>query len=326
VHQGRVSGEKKPMGRVELRTSILPAVQAVLTGGSTLLGVVLVCMWRPDRARHVPFYSDATHNDPERVILGIGENLACFLTPLVATVEFLHQSRVCETLTPPRPLAPKALRCILGCGVKTMDIVRLNGFVTACTSVFFFVTANVPSSWPFTPPHQIAASALIFMYAVQSTLKAILAATFNNYPTPGVGGVNPTKNSAILRAWERYHMMVRLTLSGMLWFALVSTWVCVMGRAHAHRFQSFLNVDAFQATLSTLMAVIVHIATVSCVTLMAVMAVDMRDDRIVLLSRGLSADCGGGGGVDEAKSVAYVSVRGCDKGDCVTEFSLPGNF
>lgn len=62
--------------------------------------------------------------------------------------------------------------------------------ITAATSLFFFVTANVPSKFPYTPPHQFAASALILMYALQATLKAILAKTFCNYESVGTGVVD----------------------------------------------------------------------------------------------------------------------------------------
>jgi hypothetical protein len=287
---------------------MLPAVQAVLTAGSTGLGVLLVCLWRPDRVRHIPFYSDASHNDPERILLGIGENMACFFMPLVATAEFLHQSRVCAELSCPKPQPPRLLRWMVRCGMKTTDLVRWNFIVTLATTIFFFVTANVPSKRPWTPPHQFSASALILTYALQATLKAILAGTFNNYQAWPESSPR-SRNGAARRAWEQWHMLLRLLLAGTLWFALVATWLCYMGRLHAVRMSWILDAARLRRTLSTAMAIIVHFATTACVLLMVVMAVDMRADRLVLAS----SDAGGSAGaVTDGKGVEYLGVPSGD--------------
>lgn len=287
------------MGQVRIRSSILPALQAVLTGSSTLLGILLVLLWRPNRVRYFPFYSDASHNDPERVLLAVGENLACFFMPLVAIAEHLHQLRCLETSTSSRPIAPKGLRWVLRFGLSTLTVVRLNFFATLFTTVFFFVTANVPSKRPFTPPHQLAASGLIFTYSIQSILKAILAATFQNYHCGGEAkhdGAEPENGKAPLfdgqvhsntpgwlMFWERHHMKLRLGLAIVLWSSLVGTWLCFIGRKLAVMFQ-LENAAYLRQMLSSSMAVVVYGATTACVILMGVMAVDMRGDSIVLSS------------------------------------------
>lgn len=293
--------------RFTLRSSVLPALQAVLTGGSTGLAVVLVALWRPSRSRALPFYSDATHHDPERIVLCVGENLACFLMPLVACAEYLQQMRLAGG-------APRsALQTRLGGAAawpSTEAVVRCNFAVTAATTLFFFVTANVPSKFPYTAPHQFAASALILMYAVQATCKAVLGATFSNYEAGAgeaagagdeeagkekeAGGEAAEKGGGKASAaagwvgrrrgwvrafWGRHHLKVRVMLAAVLWLSLVATWGCYMGRVVTRGRSGW---EGFRRGLSVGMAVIVHAATGSCVALMAVSAVDLRGERVVV--------------------------------------------
>jgi hypothetical protein len=286
------------MGQVQFPSSLFPACQAVLTGSSTVLGIVLVILWRPDRPRHIPFYSDATHNDPERVLLGCGENLACFFMPIVALVEYLHQVRMLMTTAAVRPAPPRGLRWLVRPGITTSMVIHLNFFFTLATTLFFFVTANVPSKRPFTPPHQFAASALIVTYAVQSTLKAILASTFSNY-RPERGGPTAPKSvpvhaSAWVRQWDRHHMKLRMALVCALWWSLLGTWLTFVARK-AVLVLDLSHPSEKRAALAASMAVVVYGATAACVVLMVVMAVDMRADRIVLASSGAGAACGDGG-------------------------------
>lgn len=288
------------MGRVvEFRSWVFPAAQAVLTGSSTAVGVLLVVLWRPGRKRWLPFYSDATHNDPERIVLAWGENCACFFMPLVALVEFMHQSRLSAN-APTRPAVPRPLRYFVPARATTYHIVIVNFLFTAVTTLFFFTTANVPSKHPYTSPHQLAASALIFVYAVQATLKAILAETFNNYETSlpslelasdtnsakmmsGNGGVTFGKSFQWRQFWARHHMKMRLGLAFALWMSLLLTWLCYVGRVTTRTWG--VAFAGFRAALAMCMAGVVHVATVSCVTLMGVMVIDMQNERVVLTSR-----------------------------------------
>lgn len=300
--------------RIEFRTWLLPALQAVLTGSSTALAVLLVVAWRPNRSRVIPFYSDASHSDPERVVLAVGENMACFFMPIVALAEYLQQSRL--ALEHPRPFAPRLFPCLLPLPahwLSTRAIVHANAIATASTTVFFFITANVPSKHPFTKPHQFAASALIFVYALQATLKALLAQTFSNYKLdvahdneigarrqdfPGASedestgyGDSKTRESGVGKHkigsfgwWNRHHLKVRLLIAGVLWLSLITTWICFMGRVLLRRTEAEYEwARDVREGLSLTMAVIVHAATGSCVVLMAIMAVDMRHERVILL-------------------------------------------
>lgn len=297
--------------RLEIRASILPALQAILTGFSTALAVLLVVLWRPKRTRFIPFYSDATHNDPERIILAVGENLACFFMPLVALIEYVQQARL--ALLYPRLSAPRLLLCFFPIHVlSTRAVVLANFVVTSATTLFFFVTANVPSRHPYTQPHQFAASALILVYALQATFKAVLAHTFLNYDpstevrtkadlllhntegdlseddTSLVESQAPRKSmgqgtSDLAAWWDRQHMKLRLLLAASLWLSLLATWLCYMGRVVTRNWG--LQYEPVRRQLSVAMAVIVHIATGSCVTLMCVMAVDLRNERISLVGR-----------------------------------------
>lgn len=278
--------------RISFRTWVFPAAQAVLTGASTLLGVVLVLLWRPDRARVVPFYSDSSHNDPERVLLACGENMACFFMPLVALLEYLHQSRLLAAAPSAPPAPPPRLRWLARAGLGTGTLVRLNFATTLATTACFFVTANVPSKRPFTPPHQLAASGLILLYAVQSVLKAVLAATFDNYRGDGAAAPDAAGGKAAaggaarwLRAWDRHHMRLRMLLVYVLWLSLAGTWLTFAGRKLVALLE-LSDAQGKRAFLATSMAVIVYCATAACVVLMAVMAVDMRGDRVFLHSAG----------------------------------------
>jgi hypothetical protein len=268
-------------GKVGFRSCVFPACQAVLTGSSTFLGIVLVLLWRPDRARKIPFYSDSSHNDPERVLLACGENLACFFMPLVALLEYLHQSRMLAATAAVSPNPPRKLRWLLRSGLSTAAVIQLNFAFTLVTTIFFFVTANIPSKWPFTLTHQFAASGLIVTYSVQSVLKAVLANTFNNYEDNA--NASTLKTSAVKRIWERYHMRVRLSLVYVLWVSLLGTWLTFAGGKLVTWF-SMSDGAAKRAMMSASMAFILYAATTACVVLMVVMAIDMRADRVILFS------------------------------------------
>lgn len=265
--------------KVHLRTSIFPACQALLTGCSTLMGVVLMILWRPDRPRYVPFYSDASHKDPERVLLACGENVACFFMPLVALFEYLQQTRVLAETAALRPNPPPSLRWLAHPRLTTRHFILLNFAATSANTVAFFITANLPSKRPFTPYHQLAASGLIFFYAVQSVCKAILASTFNNY-TSGLQG----NRSQLEMWWERHHMKLRMTLVYVLWLSLVGTWMTFAGRKVVVLFD-MEHPSAKRAFLAMCMAIVVYFATTACVTLMFVIAIDMRHDCLTVTSR-----------------------------------------
>lgn len=315
--------------RIVVRSSLFPAAQAILTGCSTLSGILMVLMWRPDRPRLTPFYSDATHNDPERVILALGENMACFFMPLVAVVEYMHHLRLCAA-APSRLSLPRWLRYFPGKLMPTTDtVVKVNFAVTLLTTVFFFITANVPSRRPFTFPHQMAASGLILAYSIQSSLKAMLAETFNNYQTDedffdsantsasvplyasdldSVKARAPTQKrcSRLMRTWHMHHMKLRMLLAGTLWFSLVSTWFFYAARVLAKNRLS--NATEIRRNLATCMAVVVYAATISCVVLMAVMAIDMRSDRVVIFSAHSHSQL--------TSSAATKSVDNVETGSC----------
>lgn len=252
-------------------------------------------LWRPNRVRAVPFYSDASHNDPERVILASGENMACFFMPLVAIAEYLHLSRIATATGFQRTIVPRSLQWFLRPSTSLRDVIICNFIVTISTTAFFFVTANVPSKRPLTPPHQFAASGLIFAYSIQSTLKAILATTFKNYNYSGLSQTShhlTDKNGAkrasticsvIGHTWEQHHMLIRITLTYSLWFSLVATWICYAGRVLAKKL-ALSNAQDIRSFFATSMAVVVYGATMSCVVLMVIMSVDMRNESIVIRS------------------------------------------
>lgn len=269
---------------VHLPTSFFPACQALLTGCSTVMGVVLMVLWRPDRARYVPFYSDSSHSDPERVLLACGENVACFFMPLVALFEYLHQTRVLAETAAVRPSPPPTLRWLARPRVTTRHLILINLAASSANTVAFFITANLPSKRPFTPYHQLAASGLILFYAVQSICKAILASTFNNYG----GGVQGNR-SQLEMWWERHHMKLRLTVVYVLWLSLVGTWMTFAGRKVVVLFD-MEHPSTKRAFLATSMAIIVYFATAACVTLMFVIAIDMRQDCLTLTSRSVGEE------------------------------------
>lgn len=277
-----------PGARIQFRASLLPLLQALLTGFSTGLAVLLVILWRPERSRVIPFYSDATHNEPERVILALGENLACFLMPLVALAEHLQQARLATLF--PRAALPRCLLCALPAPLAASRVLaRMNLIVTLSTTLFFFITANVPSKFPYTKPHQFAASGLIFCYALQASLKAILARAFCNYDPAAVRAAEGDGEGFDWEGrkggwWERHHMKVRACIAGALWMSLFFTWVCFVGRVTTREWGEAY--DGFRDALSVGMAVIVHVATTSCLVLMAVMTVDLREEWVVVGGRG----------------------------------------
>lgn len=74
------------------RISLLFAGSVAL---ATLGGVGLVSVLRPHtRRRPLPFYSDATHSEPERTLLSLCENFALALLPLVGCFERAQHERL----------------------------------------------------------------------------------------------------------------------------------------------------------------------------------------------------------------------------------------
>lgn len=282
------------MVRLELRMSTLPLIQAVLTGLSTGLGVLLVILWRPNRKRFIPFYSDASHNDPERIILACGENLACIFMPIVAICEYLHHTRLLDNLSISTLPILSSIRCIKP---SPKFLIRTNVLFTSTTSIFFFLTSNVPSKYPATKIHQFAASSLILFYAIQATLKAILSVLFNNYkreqteedPLDEIGKVEkkmPYKHilGRLETWWHKHHLKIRISIAVMLWIALIGTWICFSGRVIVLKWR-IAGHQIIRQQLSTLMAVLVHLATMSCLILMSITAIDMRAEKLVLQTR-----------------------------------------
>lgn len=281
-------------GRLEIRVWILPALQALFTFLSTTAGVLLVILWRPNRARPFPFYSDATHHDPERIILAIGENLACFFLPLVALAEYLQQSRL-ATVHPTAALGKWARRVWPGWRCMTRDVAVANFVCSWLTTVFFFMTANLPSTGLWIPPHQFAASMLILMYAVQGSLRAVLAVTFGNYEV-GIGGRGDVEEGGVGTEkgvvkegggkggwWRRHHVKVRVVVAGYLWWSLVLTWVCYVGRLVTRKWGA--GWQGFRYVLVVMMTLNVYVTTVGCVGLMGMSAVDLRHEVVVLAGR-----------------------------------------
>lgn len=274
-------------GRLELRVWILPALQALFTLLSTTTGVALVILWRPKRARLFPFYSDATHNDPERIILAFGENIACFFLPLVSLAEYLQQSRL-ASLHPTPALTAWMRRVTPGLRYTTRDVAYANFLSSWFTTVFFFVTANLPSKGLWIPPHQFAASMLILMYAVQGSLRAILAETFGNYELAmGKGDVEEGqvgKGDGVRGGWwSRHHLKIRILVAGYLWGSLVLTWVCYVGRLVTRKWGG--GWQAFRYVLVVMMTLNVYVTTMGCVGLMGMSAVDLRHEVVVLAGR-----------------------------------------
>lgn len=132
----------------------IAALHAGATAAATAGGVLLVAVLRSGR-RNVPFYSDASQRDPERVFLAVFENLACALLPIVAAGERAQHIRLLGT---PLPFAA-----------------RVNTVAVAFTALCFFITANVPTLLPWTPLHQLAASGLLVGYSVQAVCKMQIA-------------------------------------------------------------------------------------------------------------------------------------------------------
>lgn len=282
------------MARLELRMSILPLAQAILTGLSTGMGVLLVILWRPNRKRFIPFYSDSSHNDPERIILACGENLACMFMPVVAICEYLHHTRLSNNLSISSLSILSSIRCIKP---SPKFLIRANVLFTSTTSIFFFLTSNVPSKYPATKVHQFAASSLILFYAIQATLKAILSVLFNNYkreqtdedPFDEIEKVDKKMPSKQIRGrletwWHKHHLKVRISIAVILWIALIGTWICFSGRVLALKWR-IPSYQIIRQRLSTLMAVLVHLATMSCLILMSITAIDMRAEKLILQTR-----------------------------------------
>lgn len=109
---------------------------------------------------------------------------------------------------------------------------------------------------PWTPLHQVFASSLMVAYAVQATAKARIARRL---------GLRTT---------------FRTGIAVVLWGTILAT------------FLSFTVLQIFGSPMRylahTVMAAAVHLATAACVTLMAVLASDLRFESVLLQSKGPS--------------------------------------
>lgn len=232
---------------LRLRAWPIAVLHALATGISTAGGVLLVVALRPQRARTLPFYSDASHADPERTLLALGENLACLLLPLVIAFERAQHARLLRDVPDGR-----------GWG-SCANFARANFAAALGVLACFFITANVPTIRPWIPLHQLAASGLMVGYAVQATCRARLAGPFR------LAGAPPA---------------VRIGIAGALWGALAVTWMCYAGLvATGSQWGRF---RALRLALSTAMAAVVHVATLACVGLMAILARDLRYEVLVI--------------------------------------------
>ena len=140
-------------------------LHAIAVGTATLGGVLLVLYLHPKiQRRPLPFYSDATHHEPERTLLALAENLGLALLPLVGLSERAQHERL---LGSPLP-----------------RVAQVNSMATLLAFVCFWGTANTPTVAPYISAHQLAASSLMACYAVQASCKARIARTIGSRAAP----------------------------------------------------------------------------------------------------------------------------------------------
>ncbi|PXF41685.1 hypothetical protein BWQ96_08606 [Gracilariopsis chorda] len=230
--------------KMRIRASTLGMLQAVTISVTTMASVLLVVGLRPNRKRFIPFYSDASHNEPERSVLSLGENAALVFGTLTQTAEY-------EWL---RALAKRS-------GNENMRVfVKMYGWCGAVAMTCWFVTANVPTVRPVIEVHQLGASLLMVALAGQGSLKWWMVGRLHG--AFGTGG----------RGWIRWQRTVRAGVAGVLWMAVFGTWICFVGR---RRFGIM--------ALVKVMTAFVYAGTVAAISLMVLTAVDVKGQWVELL-------------------------------------------
>lgn len=215
-------------------------LHAIAVGTATLGGVITVLYLRAKtRRRPVPFYSDATHNDPERTLLALAENLGLALLPLVALSERAQHERL---MGAPLPI-----------------VAQLNSLTTFLAFIAFWGTANTPTVKPYITTHQLAASSLMVLYAIQATCKARIARIIGSRAAPH---------------W------VRNLIATALWGAIVAT----MASFWVPRLLGSSN--KVRTVMTGVLAACVHIATASCIALMFILARDLRHETVLITAQG----------------------------------------
>ena len=273
--------------QIPLKASVVPLLQATLTCFATLTGVLLA-LQAPNRSRFFPFYSDASHKDPSRVILCLLENLACFFTPLTATLEYLHHGSLARKLYHPALTRLKHQQVLENHFQKQASapthpltlssVIRLYYMCGLTIVAARFITANVPS-WPllFSPVHQVAASSLLFLFATLSTLKVHLADIFDNYKTTSR---DPSCTSWLSTCWSRIHRPVRRAIAGALWILLLATFSAHFGRKLLpSRNPQYTRT---RELLLRIIALVIYAATLLCIVFMIIVAIDMRNAKVII--------------------------------------------
>lgn len=213
-------------------------LQAVTISVTTVGSIALVMVLRPGRKRRLPFYSDATHGEPERSVLSVGENVGWVLGAATQMTEHLWL---------------RAVGRKRAAGATVRRAVRVYGWCGAAAMGAWVVTANVPTVAPVIWVHQLAASVLMVALAAQGSVKWWLAGRGRLGAALGGGGGGGW--------WERCARTVRAAVAAALWVAVVGCWVCYY---YARR------------RAAAVMAALVYCATGAAVALMALTAVDVR--------------------------------------------------
>lgn len=83
--------------------------------------------------------------------------------------------------------------------------------------------------------------------------------------------------------WDRHNLKVRTCIATILWVALLGTWICFVSRTSLRGSDKEFARLA-RERLAMIMAGLVHAATAGCLILMGVMAIDMRNDKLLMMS------------------------------------------
>lgn len=240
-----------PSGRIHLRAFPLAFCYALFTLISTTCGVLLVLHFRPSRKRMFPFYSDATQHDPERTILGLLQNVACFLGP--PTCMFEHLFHTSYASIHPLPYLPK-LSVLHTLSTHHVSLIHL--YTSLFTTLAFFLTANLPTIRPFIPAHQLAASLLLVLFFLQALCKLILAVTLSRQETMGWIG--------------KYHVKIRIFILMHLFVSLLVIHVSFVLR-HTLPSKHWLH-----SVLVAIMAITLYSTTIVCCVHILLIAIQLR--------------------------------------------------
>ncbi|CAN8063806.1 unnamed protein product [Agarophyton chilense] len=257
------------------RASLWPLLQASTISVTISASVHHLVSAHPSRRHLVPFYSDATQRDPERVFLALGENVS---------LVFALLSLLCEHAV--------HTRCAQACeaNASTRALVRAHVGVGACALLMWLLTANLPTVRPFISAHQMTASLLMTSLAVQATLKARLARMLHNFEYNEQHNHddddddddddydNKNHKSRWQRAWHRYHTHARDAIAGVLWMGVFGTFL-LFGVRHS----TLVNVSVRRRALLVMTAV-VHATTVAAVALMLTAALDLRRHHVTAVA------------------------------------------